>query len=111
VGPPPRRRPAPRAAPRPFTIRPWDPADGDASAPEHIGGTEVIERIRTRRGGKAGALVLLEDGRYAFTGEILGIGARPAVQEAARRQLRLAEADGDRVWWRELIGALAAPET
>ena len=111
VGLPPRARPVPRAAPRPFTLRPWDPADGDPAAPEQVGGVSVVERVRTRRGGMAGALVVLEDGRYAFTGDIVGIGNRPAVQEAARRQLRLAQGEADRAWWRELIGALAAPET
>ena len=111
VGPPPRRRPVPRAAPRPFTLRPWNPADGNPAAPERIGAVEVVERVRTRRGGTPGALVVLEDGRYAFTGDVIGIGLRPAVQEAARRQLRLASNDADRAWWRELIGALAAPET
>jgi cell volume regulation protein A len=110
IGQPKRKRPTPRAAPRPFTIRPWDPADGDPAEPTAIHGTDVIERIRTRRGGRPGALVVLEDGRYAFTGDIIGIGMRPAVQDAARRQLRLADGEADRAWWREVIGALAAPD-
>jgi hypothetical protein len=33
-----------------------------------------------------------------------------AVQDAARRQLRLAAEDTERGWWRQVIGALAAPE-
>jgi cell volume regulation protein A len=110
LGPDDRRRPAPRAAPRPFSLRPWDPVDGDAGAPTHIGGVRVHDRLRTRRDGMPGALVVLEDGRYAFTGTVLGIGTRIAVQNAARRQLRLATDDGERGWWRQVIGALAAPE-
>ena len=35
VGPPVRRRPAPRAAPRPFTLRPWDERDGDPHPHAH----------------------------------------------------------------------------
>jgi potassium/hydrogen antiporter len=110
LGPVERTRPAPRAAPRPFSLRPWDPADGDSAAPPAIAGVRVHDRLRTRRDGTAGALVVLEDGRYAFTGAILGIGTRAAVQDAARRQLRLASNDSERGWWRQVIGALAAPE-
>ena len=110
LGPTRRTRPLPRAAPRPFTMRPWDPADGDAAAPHAIGRTAVHDQLRTRRDGAAGALVVLEDGRYAFTGAILAIGTRIAVQDAARRQLRLTEDDSERGWWRQVIGALAAPE-
>ncbi len=110
IGPATRRRPLPRAAPRPFSLRPWDAADGDPSRPEHIGGVPVHEQLRTRRDGRPGALVVLADGRYAFTGDILAIGTRMAVQDAARRQLRLAAEDTERGWWRQVIGALAAPE-
>jgi cell volume regulation protein A len=110
LGPTRRTRPLPRAAPRPFTMRPWDPADGDAAAPHAIGRTAVHDQLRTRRDGTAGALVVLEDGRYAFTGAILAIGTRIAVQDAARRQLRLTDDDSERGWWRQVIGALAAPE-
>ena len=66
---------------------------------------------RARRDGGTGALVVLADGRYAFTGDVLGMGTRVAVQDAARRQLRLAADEADRGWWRQVIGALAAPET
>jgi cell volume regulation protein A len=110
LGPDHRRRPAPRAAPRPFSLRPWDDADGDPSAPHAIGTVAVHDQMRTRRDGRPGALVVLEDGRYAFTGPVLGVGARAAVQDAARRQLRLAATDAERGWWRQVIGALAAPE-
>jgi hypothetical protein len=41
---------------------------------------------------------------------VLGIGTRSAVQDAAKRQLRLAKDDSERGWWRQVIGALAAPE-
>jgi cell volume regulation protein A len=109
VGAPPRRRPSLRTSPHPFSIRPWNDADGDPSAPATISGVEVLDRLLTRRDGKPGALVVLADGRYAFTGAVLGIGNRVAALDAARRQLRLAGDDSERAWWRNVIGALAAP--
>ncbi|MEA2123577.1 MAG: potassium/hydrogen antiporter, partial [Solirubrobacteraceae bacterium] len=109
VGAPARVRPPLRTAPRPFSLRPWDTADGDPSAPATIAGVEVLDRLLTRRDGTPGALVILADGRYAFTGAVLGIGNRTAALDGARRQLRLAEGDSERAWWRNVIGALAAP--
>jgi cell volume regulation protein A len=109
VGAAPRRRPSLRTSPHPFSIRPWNDADGDPSAPATISGVEVLDRLLTRRDGKPGALVVLADGRYAFTGAVLGIGNRVAALDAARRQLRLAGDDSERAWWRNVIGALAAP--
>lgn len=110
IGPPRRERPVFRATPRPFTVRPWDAADGDPGASQQLGGVPVHTRLRTRRDGHPGALVVLADGRYAFTGDIVGVGSRTGVQDAARRQLRLADGDAERAWWREVIGAVAAPE-
>ncbi|MGI8623635.1 MAG: potassium/proton antiporter [Solirubrobacteraceae bacterium] len=110
VGAPPRARPPLRASPRPFSLRPWDAADGDSGAPVAIGGVEVHDQLLTRRDGAPGALVVLVDGRYAFTGPVLGIGNRTALLDGARRQLRLADDDSERAWWRNVIGALAAPE-
>jgi potassium/hydrogen antiporter len=110
VGPPRRKVMPVRASPRPFSVRPWNPADGDAAAPAAIGGVEVLERLLTRRDGTPGALVLLADGRYAFTGPVLGIGNRASALDGARRQLRLARDDSERAWWRNVIGALAAPD-
>jgi hypothetical protein len=51
--------------------------------------------------------VILEDGRYAFTGAILGVGPASALQDDARRRLVHARSDSERTWWREVIGALA----
>jgi potassium/hydrogen antiporter len=107
-----RRRPtmAPRAAQTPLTTRPWYSSDGDPARPRSIDAVPVFDQLRTRRDGAAGAVVVLEDGRYAFTGKVVAVGTRAGVQEAARRRLRLADGDSERAWWREVIGALAAPE-
>ena len=83
----------------PFVLRPWaaHPEDrGDPSHPEAVHGVEVIDQIRTRRDGRPGAVVLLEDGRYAFTGNVVALGNPSQVQMAARRRLRLAKTDSER---------------
>ena len=97
----------------PFVMRSWSEPMGDDGEPSHpavIHGVDVIDQIRTRRDGRPGAVVLLEDGRYAFTGNVVALGNPSQVQMAARRRLRLAKTDSERAWWREVIGALAAPE-
>jgi cell volume regulation protein A len=68
----------------------------------------VVDQLRTRRD-QPGALVVLSDGRYAYTGPIIAIGSAGQVQDAARRRLRLAKTDAEQAWWREVIGALANP--
>ena len=78
------------SSPRPFSVRPWNPADGDAGAPTAIAGVDVHDRLLTRRDGSPGALVLLSDGSYAWTGSVVGIGNRTSALDGARRQLRLA---------------------
>ena len=97
----------------PFVLRPWGSHPGDEGDPSHpatLHGVDVIDQIRTRRDGRPGAVVLLEDGRYAFTGNVVALGNASQVQMAARRRLRLAKTDSERAWWREVIGALAAPD-
>ena len=108
----PPRPPRPVAAvQRAFTTRPWGHHDeGTPDHPTAVGGLSVVEQLRTRRDGTPGALVVLSDGRYGFTGPIVAVGTATKVQDAARRQLRLANDDGARAWWREVIGAVAAPE-
>jgi cell volume regulation protein A len=73
-----------------------------------VDGIEVVDQLRTRRD-KAGALVALADGRYAFTGPVVAVGPSQPLQELARRRLGRARDDAERAWWREVIGALALP--
>jgi potassium/hydrogen antiporter len=89
-----------------LTVRPWRPADGDPAFPSRIMGTRVREQLLTRLD-RPGALVVLQDGRYAFTGPLLGVGAASALQADARRRVGYAASDAERVWWQEVIGALA----
>jgi cell volume regulation protein A len=106
VGPAPRpERTPPTGAPI-FTTRPWLEADGDPDAPQQVLGLKVVERLNTRWD-VPGALVVLEDGRYAVTGPHVLVGAREQVQWHARRRLRTAATDAERAWWQEVIGASA----
>lgn len=107
LGPTPRPRAAPRATTI-FSTRPWREEDGDPAQPTRISGHEVVQQLRTRRD-RPGALVLLDDGRCAYTGSITAIGSATQLQDAARRRLRAAASDEDQAWWREVIGALATP--
>jgi potassium/hydrogen antiporter len=106
VGPPERPRRKPRSRPAVTSVRPWEPADGDPSRPAAIGGQAVIEQLRTRRD-EPGALVMLEDGRFAICGPLLAVGPAMELQAVARRRLARAGKPAERAWWREVVGALA----
>jgi cell volume regulation protein A len=107
VGPPERPAPALRGRPVIASIRPWDPeADGDPAAPQAINGREVIERLSLRRD-SPGALVRLDDGRYAFTSPVLVIGSRGIVSDQARKRARETDDDGDAAWFQDVLSALA----
>jgi len=101
-----RPRPQPRSRPSVTTVRPWEDGDGDMSRPSAIAGRVVIDQLRTRRD-EPGALVLLDDGRYAITGPLLAIGPAGELQQVVRRRLSRAQTSGERAWWREVAGALA----
>jgi cell volume regulation protein A len=103
--PPPPRRPS-RSTAVVSTVRPWTGADGDPAYPRWVAGLEVVKQLRTRLD-RPGALVELQDGRYAFTGPVVGIGSASALQAAARRRLERASTSAEQEWWREVIGELA----
>ena len=65
----------------------------------------MIEQLRIRRDA-AGALFVLEDGRYAVTGPLDAVGTRTAVSDWARRRMRSASADS----WPMMPSALLQPE-
>jgi cell volume regulation protein A len=89
-----------------LTVRPWRPADGDPSYPAEVLGIPVRDQLLSRLD-RPGALVKLADGRYAFTGPVIGVGPATALQVDARRRLTYAKTDPERAWWREVIGELA----
>src|SRR5829696_6992588 len=88
------------------TSRPWGDADGNPGYPKQVNGVPVTRQLLTRID-QAGALVSLDDGRYAFTGPTIAAGSASALQATARRRLAASTTDADRAWWREVIGALA----
>jgi cell volume regulation protein A len=106
VGRPEPARPRPRSRPSVTTVRPWEPGDGDMSRPTELAGHAVVDQLRTRRD-EPGALVLLEDGRYAVTGPLVAIGPPQQLQDVARRRLTREITNAERAWWREVSGALA----
>jgi cell volume regulation protein A len=89
-----------------LTVRPWQSADGDPAFPRSVLGTPVRKQLLSRLD-RPGGLVTLADGRYAFTGPILGVGPASALQDDARRRLAHASSDPERAWWRDVIGELA----
>ncbi len=104
----PAARPPRRIQGRPpvFFVRPWREGDGDPARPGGIAGEPVIERLRERRD-IPGALVLLEDGRYAVTGPLLAVGGREDLTAWSKRRLGRAEPD-ERAWLQGVIGTLGA---
>src|SRR5439155_20736612 len=106
IGAAPRRVPRPRSRPAVPSVRPWRPADGDPSRPREVAGHAVLEQLRTRRD-EPGALVALDDGRYAICGALLALGPAGELQAFARRRLARARTAAERAWWREVVGALA----
>jgi cell volume regulation protein A len=102
-----RRRPRVRGAGVIFSARPWSEQDGDPSRPESVLGVPVAEQLRTRRD-EPGALVALDDGRFAATGLVVAVGAPTQVQAYCRRRLERARDQAEQAWWQEVVGALAA---
>jgi potassium/hydrogen antiporter len=95
-----------RAGTAVFSTRPWSAEDGDPGFPKEVEGVAVVQQLRTRRD-KPGALVALDDGRFAVTGPLLASGGPLQLQRYARRRLSSEKDAAARAWWQEVIGALA----
>jgi potassium/hydrogen antiporter len=110
IGPSPRRRARPQGRSPLFSVRPLGQADleGDAARPTSVTGTTVAAQLRIRRD-VPGALVALEDGRYAVVGPLVAVGGRQSLATWATRRLRrLDGGDPERAWLQNVVGALAA---
>jgi cell volume regulation protein A len=105
IGPRERPRTGFHGRPPIFSVRPWVPTDGDPARPDVVAGRVVVEHLRSRHD-QPGALVVLEDGRYAVTGSLLIIGSAMQVRRQARKCLRQTDDEMQRAWWQEVIGAL-----
>jgi cell volume regulation protein A len=90
-----------------FTVRPWQPADGAPASPGTVGGVPVVRRLRTRRG-EAGALVQLEDGRFAITGDgLVAVGGSRQLLRYCRERIGRATEPEARAWWQEAAGVVS----
>lgn len=90
-----------------FTVRRWRVADGDAGDPDRVAQVPVVRRLRTRRG-SPGALVQLEDGRYAVTGDgIVAVGGSRQLFRFCRERIRRADDAQARAWWQEVAGVVS----
>ena len=107
IGAPPRPHRRLRGASPIFTVRPVgdDALVGELHAPERVLAQPVAALLRVRRD-RPGALVALEDGRYAVTGPLLIAGSREDVTTYARRRATLVDPE-DRAWLQTVVGALA----
>jgi potassium/hydrogen antiporter len=110
IGPSPRRRARPQGRSPLFSVRPLAQAavEGGAARPTEVGGAAVTAQLRIRRD-VPGALVALEDGRYAVVGPLVAVGGRQSLASWATRRLRrLDGGDPERAWLQNVVGALAA---
>jgi hypothetical protein len=90
-------------------VRPVEEDGDDPSAPEHVGGVQVVSVLRSRRE-RPSSLVALTDGRYAVvTAGVVAVGGRRALATwCETRAERSGDDPAERAWWQEVIGALIA---
>jgi potassium/hydrogen antiporter len=90
-----------------FSVRPWKDSFGDPGDPKELEHVAVARSLRVRRG-EPGALVQLEDGRYAVTGEgLVAAGGPRQLFRYCRERIRRAEDEQGRAWWQEVAGVLS----
>jgi hypothetical protein len=108
----PLERPSFRTAPirshaTPFSVRPWDPAEGDPGSPAQVSGVPVAVTLRVRRGSR-GVLAQLEDGRFVVTDErVAAVGGWRQLFRYCRTRIRRADSEEERAWWQEVAGAIS----
>lgn len=102
----PRLRRRVRGRPPVFTVMPdaSGAVEGDPGHPEAVQGVPVVAYLRTRRD-RPGALVALDDGRYALTGSVVAVGSRADLLGYLSRRLLQLEGD-ERSWLQGAVGAL-----
>jgi cell volume regulation protein A len=89
-----------------FSVRPWREEFGDPGNPRAVDGLEVLRTLRARRGAPA-ALVQLEDGRFAVTGDVVATGGARQLFRYCRDRIRRAGTPEERSWWQEVAGVLS----
>jgi cell volume regulation protein A len=100
------RLPSPQGRSPIFSVKPWGATKGDPAAPVEVEGVAVSRTIRTRRESR-GALVLLEDGRLAVTGDgVVATGSPRQLVRYCRDRVARATDPQARAWWQEVAGAV-----
>jgi hypothetical protein len=90
-----------------FTLRPGDAREGVADCPTEVLGVAVA-RIVLVRADRPAALVMLDDQRFAMTGEVQAVGSARDLAAHARRAALRSIAAPERRWLRECAKALGA---
>lgn len=90
-----------------FSVKPWEADAGDQGDPQEIGGKAVLRRVRIRHD-QPGALVVLEDGRFAVSSSgLVATGSPSQIRAFAVRRIDRSETRSERAWWQEVAGAVA----
>lgn len=90
-----------------FSVKPWEADAGDQGDPQEIGGKAVVRRIRIRHD-QPGALVVLDDGRFAVSSSgLVAVGSPPQIRAFAVRRIDRSATRSERAWWQEVAGAVA----
>ena len=80
-----------------LTVRAWNPHDGNAESPDQVLGIPV-KRLLAKRPDAPGALVALEDRRFALTGPIAAIGRHRVLRTYVRGRARTKTDGAYRAW-------------
>jgi cell volume regulation protein A len=89
----------------PLVMQLWSVRHDDPAEPREVDGTNVSRRLATRQG-VAGALVELDDGRFAVTGPSMAAGSARQIDRYARRRLEAAGDGAEARWWAAVLDAL-----
>jgi NhaP-type Na+/H+ or K+/H+ antiporter len=90
---------------QPLVTQLWSIRHDDPAEPREVDGTNVRRCLATREG-VAGALVELDDGRYAVTGPSMAVGSARQINRYARRRLEDAGDVAETRWWVGVLDAL-----
>ena len=84
-----------------LTLRPWDARDGDPATPDHVLGI-AVDRLLAQRADAPGALVALDDRRFALTGPIAAVGRHRVLRSYVRQRAHYREDQAYRDWLTEV---------
>ena len=88
-----------------FTLGPWRGEFGDPADPDTLMGMAVVRRL-LERSDKAGALVLLSDGRFGLTGRKVAVGPAWQLTRHLRRWAAHAACAEERAWYEAALASL-----